>query len=107
MPFTVALTADAAKDLVELYTYIDSHDVPGKANYVLDEIEKVIVNLEENPDRGVYPGELSALGIKEYREVFFKPYRVIYRVVNDDVFVLMIVDSRRDMELLLQRRLLG
>ena len=106
MPYTVGLTADAAQDLVELYTYIDSHDISGKADYVLDEIEKVLVSLEENPDRGVYPGELSTLGIKEYREVFFKPYRVIYRVVDDGVFILMIVDGRRDMELLLQRRLL-
>ena len=107
MPYTVGLTADAAQDLAELYTYIDSHDVPGKADYVLGEIEKVLVNLEENPDCGVYPGELSALGIKEYREICFKPYRIKYRVVDNGVFVLMIADGRRDMELLLQRRLLG
>jgi len=106
MPYTVGLTADAAQDLVELYTYIDSNDVSGKADYVLGEIDKVLVNLEENPDRGVHPGELSALGIKEYPEVFLKPYRIIYRIVEEGIFVLMIVDGRRDMELLLQRRLL-
>jgi toxin ParE1/3/4 len=46
------------------------------------------------------------LGIRDYREVFFKPYRVIYRVMGDTVYVLLIVDGRRDMQTLLQRRLL-
>ncbi len=107
MSYTVGLTADAVQDLAELCGYIDSNDVPGKADYVLGEIEKVLISLGENPNRRVYPGELSNLGIKEYREVLFKPYRIIYRVVDDRVFVLIIADGRRDMEVLLQSRLLG
>jgi toxin ParE1/3/4 len=47
-----------------------------------------------------------SLGIREYREVFFKPYRIIYRVMDKNVYVLLIVDGRRDMQSLLQRRLL-
>jgi len=105
MSYTVGLTDDAAQDVADLYLYIDRHDVPGKADHVLDQIEKVLANLGENPDRGAYPGELSEIGIKEYREVFFKPYRIIYRVVADQVYVLMIVDGRRDMQSLLERRL--
>jgi len=33
--------------------------------------------------------------------------RNIYRVIDKNVYVLLIVDSRRDMQALLQRRLLG
>jgi toxin ParE1/3/4 len=47
-----------------------------------------------------------SLGIREYREVFFKPYRIIYRVMDKNVYVLLIVDGRRDMQSLLQWRLL-
>jgi toxin ParE1/3/4 len=46
------------------------------------------------------------LGIREYREVFFKPYRIIYRVVEKNVYIFLIADGRRDMQTLLQRRLL-
>lgn len=106
MSFSVLLTDDAARDLEELYDYIDQHDVPGKADYVLEHIEKVFSSLSENPRRGVYPKELVSIGIKEYREIFFKPYRIIYRVVEKKVFVLLIVDGRRNMQELLQRRLL-
>ena len=107
MSFTVLLTDDAAHDLDELYDYIARHDVPGKADYVLERIEKALNSLAESPERGAYPKELLALGIREYREIFFKPYRIIYRVIDSSVYVLLIADGRRDMQTLLQWRLLG
>ena len=107
MPCAVLLTADTARDLEDLYQYIAVHDAPGKADHVLTNIEKVFGSLSESPERGVYPKELLALGIRDYREIFFKPYRVIYRVTGDVVHVLLIVDGRRDMQTLLQRRLLS
>ena len=106
MPFAVLLTNDAARDLNELYDYIAVHDSPRKAGYVLERIEKTFSTLSEFPERGVYPKELLKLGIREYREIFFKPYRIIYRVMDKNVYVLLIVDGRRDMQSLLQRRLL-
>ncbi len=106
MPFAVLLTNDAARDLEALYDYIALHDAPQKADYVLEQIEKTFSRLSEFPERGAYPKELAALGIREYREIFFKPYRIIYRIMDKDVYVLLIVDGRRDMQTLLQRRLL-
>ena len=107
MPFEVYLTDDAARDLTELYDYIAAHDAPRKADYVLEQVEKAFLQLSAFPERGVNPKELLALGIREYREIFFKPYRIIYRIMGKKVYVLLIVDGRRDMEALLQRRLLG
>ena len=51
--------------------------------------------------------ELLALGIKEYRQAFFKPYRVIYRVIDSRVIIYVIADGRRDMQTVLARRLLS
>ena len=107
MVFAVLLTNDAARDLDEIYNYIALHDSPQKADYVLERIGKVFSSLSEFPERGVYPKELLALGIREYREIFFKPYRIVYRVMDNIVYVLLIVDGRRDMQSLLQRRLLN
>ena len=106
MPLAVLLTNDATRDLNELYDYIAVNDSPRKADYVLEQIEKTFSTLSKFPERGVYPKELLKLGIREYREVFFKPYRIIYRVMDKMVYVLLIVDGRRDMQSLLQRRLL-
>lgn len=106
MSFQIFLTEDATRDLEDLYDYIEWHDVPGKADYVLDQIEKAISSLSENPERGAYPKELLAIGLREYREIFFKPYRIIYRVSAENVYVMVVTDGRRDMQALLQRRLL-
>jgi len=106
MLFAVLLTNDAARDLEELYDYIALHDAPQRADYVLEQVEKAFSTLSEFPERGAYPKELVSLGIREYREIFFKPYRIIYRVIEKNIYVLLIVDGRRDMQTLLQRRLL-
>lgn len=106
MPHTVFLTNDAAHDLDELHDYISRNDTQGTAEYVLEQLEKGFASLAESPERGAYPQELLHLGIREYREIFFKPYRMIYRVLDNAVYVLLIADGRRDMQTLLQRRLL-
>ncbi len=106
MGFSVFLTDDAALDLEDIYDYIAQHDGRGRAAHVLDQIEKAFRSLSENPLRGAYPKELIALGLREFRQTFFKPYRIIYRVIENNVYVLLIADGRRDMQTLLQRRLL-
>ncbi len=107
MRFEVLLTRGAAGDLEEIHDYIAVHDTPAKASHVLDRIEEVVNSLATFPERGSYPKELLALGIKDFRETFFKPYRVIYRVSGQRVFIVLIADGRRDMQNLLTRRLLG
>ena len=106
MPFTVWLTDDAARDLSELCDYITANHGTAEADYVLGRIEHAFFGLSDSPERGAYPKELLTLGIREYREVFFKPYRIVYRIVGENVFVLLIADGRRDLQTLLQRRLL-
>lgn len=106
MPFAVLLTNDAARDLDEINDYIALHDAPQKEDDVLEQIEKAFSRLSESPERGAYLKELLSMGIREYRKVFFKPYRIIYRIMSNNVYVLLIVDGRRDMQSLLQRRLL-
>ncbi len=107
MKFTVLLTDDAVRDLEDIDDYIAEYDSPQNADYVLSKIEEALLDLTELPDRGAYPKELSTLGIREYREIFFKPYRIIYRVLGKNVYVYVIADGRRDMQTLLNRRLLS
>lgn len=107
MRYQVLLTAGAERDLAGIYDYIAEFDSRASADYVLDQLIKVTKNLATYPERGTHPRELQALGIREYRQVFFKPYRLIYRVIEKQVFIYLIADGRRDMQSLLARRLLG
>ena len=103
----VLLTHGAEQDLESIHDYIAEFDCVENANYVLDQLMEVVEGLAQFPERGSYPGELAALGIKEYRQTAFKPYRVIYRIVGSQVVIYLIVDGRRDMQSVLARRLLG
>ncbi len=107
MRLQVLLTADAEQDIEDIYDYIAAFDSPPSAKRVLASLLEVTDSLATFPDRGSHPKELLALGIREYRQVFFKPYRLIYHVSGERVFVDLIADGRRDMESLLSRRLLG
>ena len=107
MTFEVFLTDDALDDLEAIGHYIAATDSPQQADYVLGKIEEAYLGLYELPERGVYPKELLDLGIRDYREIFFKPYRIIYRLHGERVDVYLIADGRRDMQSLLQRRLLS
>jgi toxin ParE1/3/4 len=107
MRYEGLLTKDAERDLEEIYDYIAEYDAPGKADHLLDSIEKVVESLSAFPERGSHPKELLALGIRESRQTFFKPCRVIYRVFGQRAYVYLIADGRRDMQTLLARRLFG
>jgi len=81
--FEVFLTEDAARDLEDICDYIAEHDGPSKAGHVLDRIERVVEGLAAFPERGSHPKELVSLGVRDYRQTFFKPYRVIYRLSSE------------------------
>jgi len=105
--YEVLLTRGAEQDLESIHDYIAEFDSLANADHVLDELMVVARGLAQFPERGSYPRELVALGIKDYRQTAFKPYRVIYRVVGNQVIIYLIVDGRRDMQSVLARRLLG
>ncbi len=104
--FEVLLTQGAARDLEGIHTYITESDSPENADYVLDQLLGLVDTLSHFPERGRFPKELISLGMKEYRQVLFKPYRVIYRVQGKQVLIYLIIDGRRDMQSVLERRLL-
>jgi toxin ParE1/3/4 len=57
------------------------------------------------PNRGSRPRELPPGTDAEYRQAFFKPYRVIYEVDGADIVVHLIAVGRRNLKSLLLGRL--
>lgn len=107
MRYDVVLTRDAESDLEHIYRYIAEHDSKASADYVLERLLEVSDSLAADPERGSIPKELRSLGMAEYRQVFFKPYRLIYRIHTNQVVIYLIADGRRDMQSLLAQRMLG
>lgn len=106
MPFEVLLSEDAEADIADIHRYVAASDAVEKADRLLTALEDICLGLSDMPERGNVPKELAPLGIAEFREIHFKPYRVIYRIHPGRVVVYCVLDGRRDMQTLLQRRLL-
>ena len=104
--YAVRLTDHAEDDIEGIGEYIEREDSAERALHVARSIRRVIETLSELPNRGAIVREAAELGEQAFREVHFKPYRIIYEVVEDAVVVYLIADGRRDMQTLLLRRML-
>lgn len=106
MSLRVVLTAGAERDLAELHLHLLHSADAAVASRLLDRLESRCAGLADFPERGNIPTELEAVGIRDYRELHERPYRIIYRVLDATVVVHVIADGRRDFRDLLERRLL-
>ena len=103
--FRVQWAEATVRDLEELISYIAA-DSPLNAERILDKLEKRAQTLESTPVRGRVVPELAHFGIRNWRELIVKPYRIIYRIDEDTVNVLAMLDGRRDLQDLLLERLI-
>lgn len=106
MTHAVLLTREAEDDLFDLHCFVAATDSPARADELLDRLEGTVGGLVRLPRRGHVPPELDRIGVMEFREIRFKPYRIIYEIVGTKVLVHAILDGRRDLQDLLARRLL-
>jgi len=99
------LWADVAKqDLIDIIEYI-AIDNPANALKILQKIKKMASALYSLPERGRVVPELQDQGILIYREIVTAPWRIIYRISDKNVYVLSVLDARRNVEDILLKRL--
>lgn len=106
MKYRVLLVEMAGRDLDDIHRYIELNDSPERADRLLDGLEQDVAGLADMPERGHFPPELERIGIRDYREIHFTSYRIVYTIVGDSVIVHTVLDGRRDIQTLLQQRIL-
>ena len=92
-------------DLAGIIEYI-ANDSPANALKVLNKLKEKAANLHHSPKRGRIIPELQENGIYQYRELMVAPWRLMYRVQEDKVYVLAVLDSRQNIEDILLKRVL-
>lgn len=107
MIYPIRITSAAWRDLEEIHEWIAENDSIESAGHVLDRLWEAAESVAAFPHRGSRPKELPQGLESEYRQVFFKPYRVIYEVRHSEVVIHLIADGRRNLHSLLLRRLTG
>jgi toxin ParE1/3/4 len=102
--FSVTVTQTAEDDIDEIILYI-AEDEAAMALKILDRLQKAINSLKYFPERGRRVPELLDKNIKEYRELIETPWRIIYKVENNDVRVITVIDGRRNVQDILTKKL--
>jgi plasmid stabilization system protein ParE len=103
--YHVKWAAIAEKDLKQIIGYI-AVDSPLNALQILKKIKQKASNLYNLPERGRIVPELQDQGIHIYRELIVYPWRIIYRITDTTVYVLSVIDARRNVEDILLDRLI-
>lgn len=101
----VLWTSVAASDLQEIGEFVAADSVSA-ANGLLDRVDAAVAELRSHPAMGRVVPELSKHNITEYRETVLAPWRLFYRVERELVYIMSLIDGRRNIEDVLLRRLL-
>jgi toxin ParE1/3/4 len=97
----VILDQDAEDDLFDIYAFVAMNDSAERADQLFAALRRTC---EKLPLRGNVPRELFDIGVTEFRELHYKPYRIIYSLVSATVYVHCVLDGRRDIQTILQER---
>lgn len=101
--YSVLWALTAGRDLEGVLFHIEEES-PFEASRVLGRLRAAALRLNRFPKRGRVVPELREQGVLAYRELVIPPWRMIYRIEGARVWVLAVVDSRRDLgDLLLER----
>ena len=85
MTYRVIVLPEAKEDLIDIYIYIARHDSILNAETLLIKLEDKCASLKENPERGHEVPELKRVFVESFREIHFKPYRIIFQIVSETV----------------------
>ena len=104
--YEVLWTEDASLDLDHIigYIYAESHTI---AKEVYLGIREHCLSLTHFPFRGRVIPEMKTLGMTDYRELIYQRWRIMYTIEDQNVYLLLIIDSRQDMQEQLVHRIIN
>jgi plasmid stabilization system protein ParE len=102
--YEVVWSIGASKDLEQIIQYIATDNL-SNALEILRKIKDKASSPYRLPERGRVVPELQDQGIMKYRELIISPWRLVYRISHKSVYVLSVLDSRRNVEDILLQRL--
>ena len=95
----------AADDFREIVEHLESQS-PSAATTFVDRIDPTMKRLRSHPRMGRVVPELRRQNITRYREVIVAPWRVFYRIESDTIYIVSLIEGRRNVEDILLARLL-
>lgn len=99
----VIWTETARKDFNEIIEYIANNSVEialEKFNKIKDSTNQ----LDDFPEQGRIIPELKNENIMKYREIIISPWRIMYKIEDKKIYIMAVLDGRRNIEDILMKR---
>jgi addiction module RelE/StbE family toxin len=102
--FRVVIPPSVKKDLRDIVEYY--YEVNQQySRKIFGKIVERISELEGFPEKGRVVPELRDHNIVTYKELIEEPYRIIYKISNEEILIVAVIDGRRNVEEILIRKL--
>ncbi len=95
--YNVKWTKPAQRDLNNIVDFI-MKDGFERANQIYKRIISKVDDLQFMQNKGRIIPELESLNINIYREIIDNPWRIFYKIDKTDIFILAVIDGRRNIE---------
>jgi addiction module RelE/StbE family toxin len=102
--YFVQWTEPAREDIDEIIDYISLTN-PTYAVKILDKIEEHVKQLDMLPGRYRIVPELERYGYLMYREIIVDYWRIIYKIEDKFVYIMLVIDGRRNLEDLILKKI--
>ena len=103
--YFIKWTSPAREDINEIVDYISKTNL-SNAVKVLDKIEENVRKLDTFPESYRIVPELEKYGYYLYREITVDYWKIIYKVENNFVYIMLVIDERRNLEDLILKKIL-
>ena len=99
----VIWTKPALNDLDEIISYIAYNSIDNAIKQY-ERIRETAKEITAFPKQGRIIPELKNENIIKFREIIVNPWRIMYRIDDDRILILAIIDGRRNIEDILMKR---
>jgi toxin ParE1/3/4 len=102
--YQIIWTKQASLDLQVIVDWV-AKDHPRTAFSLYKRIKRQCQNLARQPLRCRVVPELENIGITTYRELISSPYRIVFKLQENSLYVVAVIDGRRDFQALFDLRM--
>jgi toxin ParE1/3/4 len=91
-------TINAEEDILGIVNWIKEHSGPMTAGNIYNRIKSRVLPLADFPGTGRSVPQLVQLGITDIKQILEKPWIIYYKVSNNIIWILAVIDGRRNLE---------
>lgn len=107
MSYEAIWSKNASLDLIEIVSYIKNYSGNKIAKGIYTKIKSEVEYIVDFPKAGIVVPELVDIGITNIYQIIVSPWKIYYKVIENRILVLSVIDGRRNLEEILYKKIIS